>query len=245
MRALVLLSSILLAASPLFAEDNVKTFPAQDLTSLHVEVGAGGVHVTASGTSAVEARVTDWDADKCTLTEEVQGKTLLLKLDAKRHWIFSADCRAGLRVTAPAALPLAVNAGSGGVRVVGMTGALTARLGSGGLHGEDVSGPVNVKVGSGGVQLSGLRDTASVMAGSGSVRLSWAAAPKRGSIDVKLGSGGARLVFPKGTRLASTIVNGSGSVENAVTEDPAAPLKLSVISGSGGVRVGYEEAARP
>jgi len=232
MKKALLTAVVLGAALAARAEDGAaREFPAQGVKTIRVQTESGNIEVHAGAKLAVEV-VDNKKPELCLLTLEVQGDSLVLKAEsARRYFVPGPGCGAGFRVTAPAALSLEAKTGSGNVALDGMSGAAALAAGSGHIAGI-LAGSLIAKSGSGGLNLKGLTGGADVKSGSGGVTLVWAKAPA-GSVAVKSGSGDVVLAFPAGTKLQSRQVAGSGSAVNTLGEVPDAPLKVSVITGSG------------
>lgn len=214
MKKYFLAAAVLSAALAARAENATKReFPAQGVKTIRVQTESGSIEVRAGAKLAVEV-VDNKKPELCLLTLEVQGDALVLKAEsARRYFVPGPGCGAGFRVTAPAALSLAAKSGSGNVVLDGMSGETALATGSGRISGTS-SGRLSAKSGSGGVTLI------------------WAKAPAE-SVSVKCGSGDVVLAFPAGTKLQASQVAGSGSTANKLGETPGAPLKVSVITGSG------------
>lgn len=232
MKKALLTAVVLGAALAARAEDGAKReFPAQGVKTIRVQTEGGDVEVRAGAKLAVEV-VDNKKPELCLLTLEVQGDALVLKAEStRRYFVPGPGCGAGFRVTAPAALSLAAMSGSGNVVLGGMDGEATLATGSGRISGA-LSGRLTAKSGSGGVELKGLTSGAVVKTGSGDVTLTWAKAPAE-SVAVKCGSGSAILAFPAGTKLEADQAAGSGTAVNRLGQTPGAPLKVSVMTGSG------------
>lgn len=214
MKKTLLTAAVLGAALAARAEDGAKReYPAQGVKTIRVQTESGSIEVRAGAKLAVEV-VDNKKPELCLLTLEVQGDALVLKAEsARRYFLPGPGCGAGFRVTAPAALSLEAKTGSGNVVLDGMSGEAALASGSGHISGT-LSGRLTAKSGSGGVTLV------------------WAKAPAE-SVSVKCGSGSVVLAFPAGTKLQASQAAGSGSAVNTLGETPGAPLKVSVMTGSG------------
>lgn len=232
MKKVLLTAAVLGAALAARAEDGAKReFPAQGVKTIRVQTESGDIQIRAGAKLAVEV-VDDKKPELCLLTLEVQGDALVLKAEsARRYFVPGPGCGAGFRVTAPAALSLEAKTGSGNVVLDGMSGEAALAAGSGHISGT-LSGRLTAKSGSGGMELKGLMGGADAKSGSGGVTLIWAKAPAE-SVSVKSGSGSVVLAFPAGTKLQASQAAGSGSAVNTLGETPGAPLKVSVMTGSG------------
>lgn len=231
MKRLLAAALVAAAATARAQGADVRKFPLDGIKEIRAQAGSGAIEVEAGPELAVEV-TENAKPDLCRITMEANGGALVLRAEEAKMWFVAHEgCRAGFRVTAPAGLALDIKAGSGNVRLAGRAGAASVTTGSGKITGT-ASGPLSIKSGSGGAELSGLASTASVKTGSGDVSLTWGAAPK-GDVAAWAGSGNVVLRFPKGTKLASRLVAGSGSAVNSLGESADAALRVSVVTGSG------------
>jgi hypothetical protein len=250
MKKILLMSVVLGAALAARAEDgSKKEFAPAGIKEVRVSAESGAIEVRAGEKLAVEV-VGNTKPELCLLTMETKDGALILKAESKQRWFAAHDgCAAGFRVSAPAGLSLDAKAGSGDILAAGRAGAVRLRAGSGkvvldGVSGEadlatgsgkisgTLSGRLTAKSGSGGVDLKGLASGSDVKSGSGDVFLVWTKAPAS-NVEVKIGSGSADLVFPAGTKLQAHQIAGSGNAVNKLGETPGAPLRVSIVTGSG------------
>ncbi|MBI4678197.1 MAG: DUF4097 family beta strand repeat protein [Elusimicrobia bacterium] len=237
-------------AAPAPAISAPKEFPLKEVKLIRVSADSGSIIVR--GGKGDKARVTVVGSlDSCVIVTEVRGADLVVEAKHK----FMKTCAAGFAVEAAGDLPVRVYAGSGDIEIVSRraaveadagsgdiivkqaAGDLTLRSGSGDIKAEASASNAKAQSGSGKVELTRLLGSASVMTGSGDIRLEWARPPQTGTAEVKSGSGNVDLVFPKGTRLASSVRTGTGSSSNELGDTPGAEWRVSVMSGTGNVRI--------
>ncbi|MBB5154459.1 DUF4097 family beta strand repeat-containing protein [Saccharopolyspora phatthalungensis] len=127
-----------------------------------------------------------------------------------------------------------VRTGSGSVSVRRVDGQVDAHTGSGEITLADIGGKVGAETGSGDIEGRGLRG-ADIVAktNSGSARLGLAG-PQ--SADVSTDSGQIELTVPNDRYRVDTDT-GSGDIDIEVAQDPSAPKRLMLSSGSGDIVV--------
>jgi len=229
-----------------------------------VQTGSGDIVVTGA-TGEIKVEVTGEQPGKCLITMKTEAGRLVLRAEdapaaeTKRgFWksLFGGmrgddGCQAGFNVTAPAALSLNADNGSGDIKITGRDGDVNAGNGSGHITAEKISGNLEVKNGSGGlsgagcakslqartgsgdITFSGLCGPANAAAGSGKIELRWAGVPSTGEAKARTGSGDITLVFPPAASLAAHLDNGSGSIRNDF--DLGGKFPVSAGAGSGDI----------
>jgi DUF4097 and DUF4098 domain-containing protein YvlB len=245
-------------AAPLRAEDQPmsKEFPAEKIKLVEVQTELGPVRVAGTDAKAVKADVLDPDPVRCRVLMELRGKTLLLKAERPKKWLFdSTQCPSGFRVGLPRGMALDIATGTGSAEVASHTGKLSVRSGTGNVSLVGVSGPVSAKVGSasiegeassnsldlmtgnGAIRLKGLKGGVSAQSGNGEIDLAWASKPHGGRCEVRTGSGDITLTFPDGSKLAVKALSAAGKLTNEFPEPPIRGFKVSAISGTGNIGI--------
>jgi len=233
-----------------------KEFPADKIGLIEVQTELGPVRISGTDSKTVKVDVLDADPVKCRVTMELRKRTLLLKAERPKKWLFDAtQCPSGFRVQMPKALPLdvgsgvgsveiveisaktSIKTGSGNVHLVNVSGDLNARLGNGSIEGEAASKALDVSVGNGRIRLKGLGASVAAQAGSGEIRLEWSKPAKRGRCDVKTGSGEIALVFPEGSKLSVKALTAAGKTVNDFPDAKRWAFTVSAMSGSGNISI--------
>ena len=240
------------------AAETAQTFPAAGVRALDIQTEEGYIKVVGNDVQQIKVIIVNQNPEKCEMMTALDGSTLRLKAKSKSKLFWRSDCEAGFQVQSPKNISLDASSGSGRIRATGLHGALAlntgsgeiqvddvtgdmnARLGSGTLKGDSRSQQMEIQCGSGSVDLDGLLGSANVRVGSGAINLKWAESPKNGKVNIKTGSGNVSLIFPKQTKLQTDILTGSGRVRNEIGETASAPLRISVIAGSGNVTIGKQ-----
>lgn len=167
--------------------------PAAEVARLDIEAGAGSLQVrgeSSDGQIHLHGRVC---ASRQSLLEGVALRHALrdgtqfietVLPDTDTTFWSSNYLRLDLTVTLPAALPVAIDDGSGTVHVSG-SGALTLEDGSGTASIDDVQGDVRVRDGSGDLRISRVNGDVDVKDGSGALFI----ADVQGRVDIHDGSG--------------------------------------------------------
>jgi hypothetical protein len=233
-----------------------KEFPADKIGLIDVQTELGPVRIAGTDSKTVKVDVLDADPVKCRVTMELRKRTLLLKAERPKKWLFdAAQCPSGFRVQMPKALPLdaasgvgsieiaqtsaktSIKTGSGNVKLVNVSGDLNARLGNGSVEGEAASKILDVSVGNGRIGLKGLGASVAAQVGNGEIRLEWGKPAKRGRCDVKTGSGEITLVFPEGSKLSVQALSAAGKTVNDFPNAKGRAFTISALSGSGNISV--------
>ncbi|MFJ9518962.1 DUF4097 family beta strand repeat-containing protein [Kitasatospora sp. NPDC101801] len=180
---------------------------------LVVDGGTGDVEVVGEG---AEVRVTERQSYRGTAPEaehRVADGTLTLSYRCPED-----GCGVSYQVRVPAGTVVKVKAGTGSVRLVGLTGEVEASAGTGGIAAEGLGGAK--------VQLT---------AGTGDVRVGFAVAPS--DVRVKAGTGSVRVTVPKGEEYAVEAAAGTGSVDVRVPVRTGSERKIVARAATGDVTV--------
>lgn len=256
MKKLFVLAVICAAPAGVCAlETEQKVFPAAGLAGMEISAETGSVSVDTSSDSAVRVGITDNDPQKCRLTMKIDGKKLVLRAEHLKKSFFFSDnsCPAGFEVSAPAALALsaetgtgdivvsrrnadiAVGSGTGDISLRSVSGDLKSENGTGSLTGEVCAKNVRIDGGTGRVALTGLCGSARVDAGTGSVTLQWKKVPPAGEARVETGTGAITMTFPREAGLKVKLESGTGATENEFENN--GKFLVSAESGTGGISV--------
>jgi hypothetical protein len=208
--------------------------------AITVTDSSGSVRIQAVAGSRVSVSYTEhYQLKRPTVSATTTGDGL--QLTAKcAGGLLGNNCEVNYVLSVPAAAALVVHTGSGGLHVIGVTGAAALDTGDGGITLENMSGAITAHTGSGGIHGSQLR-SASMQAstGDGGIQVDWATAPT--TVVATTGSGGVHLIVPTGSgpyRVATH--TGSGGVNVQVATDPQSALSINVRTGDGGINVGYQ-----
>lgn len=156
-----------------------RSFTVSGPVHLHVETGAGAIHVTGAPGSAVTVDGTiyqsEWlfggadpgAAHRLEANPPVQqaGNSISAGGDPDRDdhlWIAYV-------VTTPPNTDLEAQSGSGAIEIAGLTGTADLRAGSGHIRVADLGGSLTAQTGSGGIAFDRVSGDARVHAGSGSI----------------------------------------------------------------------------
>jgi len=237
--------------APLYGAENERlTFTPAGLSGLSVATETGAITADGVPKGEVLVEIFDNDPEKCRLTAAVEGGKLVLKAEGKPvpvtlGWknflsFFNKrkelhNCRAGFKISAPAALDLDAESGTGDIHLSKLSGNIDVNSGTGGLDGEVCARQLAVKSGTGEVRLKGLCGPARVKTGTGTVNLHWAKAPASGEVTVVTGTSEISLVFPRGAKFTAELASGTGSINNEFKDGGG--FKVSARSGTGGISV--------
>jgi DUF4097 and DUF4098 domain-containing protein YvlB len=197
---------------------------------LHVEVGKGSVHLTATDTTETLVEIVGRDADEVTVTRN--GDTISVVAPRQRAGFFGGDSALQVRATLPLESELAIKTGSADVTVEGTVGASEIKTGSGDVRLDDLAGPATLMTGSGEVTVDVANAELRVKSGSGDIAVRHA----ESAVAVSTGSGDIEIGAANGPAVVKT---GSGDLR--VVE---ANADVSMMTGSGDLLVGTARRGR-
>lgn len=111
------------------------------------------------------------------------------------------------------------------------------KIGSGDISADGSFKKIEGKSGSGDIDVKGLAGGGELKTGSGEINITFASSPIKGVLDIKTGSGDATLFFPKGARVKTSFLAGSGQVSSELGDNPNAPFLVSMKAGSGDLKI--------
>jgi DUF4097 and DUF4098 domain-containing protein YvlB len=198
------------------AEETVVSYDVGDkVSALEVYAGSGDIVITESDRSGIRVTETlQWRDRKPETRHQVDGDWLRLDYECPRS---RNDCSVSYRVEVPKGLHVKSETGSGDITLRGLAGRIEATAGSGEI---EASG------------LGAGKTTAET--GSGNMEFKYGAVPA--DVDLRAGSGDIAVTVPGGSYDITT-ETGSGDTRVDVAQDPAAPAKIAVETGSGNIRV--------
>lgn len=232
-----------------------KTYPRSAAKKLVVETDAGPIALNQALDGPTSVDVTPAaPGDDCRVTQDLRGGVLKLSARAPKPAAYplapKRPCSAGFKIVGwfedvsvrsgsgditfgMSSHKADLRTGSGALHVDASVADLRLRSGSGTVSGRAPVAKLDVETGSGDVGLTGLTGLVRARSGSGAVSLDWDKAPASGLIEVETGSGGLEALFPKGTRLKTSLRSATGRMKDDF-DDKDARLKLNFRSGSGG-----------
>ncbi|MGW2402045.1 DUF4097 family beta strand repeat-containing protein [Kitasatospora sp. NPDC001664] len=146
---------------------------------LVVDSGTGDVQVTGEGSGVAVTERQEWRGKAPEVRHELVDGTLTLSYRCPGH-----DCSVGYVVRVPTGTEVKVKAGTGDVRLAGLTGVVTAEAGTGDVRGAFAVAPRSVRA----------------VAGTGDVRLELPKGEEY-AVDAEAGTGSVRVDVP--VRIAS------------------------------------------
>jgi len=194
-----------------FTDERHATIPADGVTTLVIDAGAGSLHV--DGVDGLEAIEVDGTAcadekdllEKIRLETRTAGARATVKTVFPKRFLDHATMRLDLQVKVPARMALEIDDGSGEIEIAHVAAA-TIKDGSGEIEVNDVDGKLEIEDGSGEIEV---RTAGSVRIddGSGEIEVRKVA----GDVTIEDGSGEIHVAHVKG----SVIINndGSGDIE--------------------------------
>lgn len=208
------------------------------ISKIDLHGGSGTVEVRAGGsTGRVDVtRHLTWGpfGAQPVPDESVQAGVLSLSAGCRG---FLTWCSIDYTVSVPDGTAVAVDQGSGAVRLSGQFGAVAAKTGSGSVTVSGAGDSVRLETGSGGISGNGLQSLqVYAHTGSGGIDLDLARAAD--SVRAETGSGGVTVRVPQGS-YAVTVRTGSGGQRIGVANDPSSAHRIDASTGSGSVSVDY------
>lgn len=231
----LIVTIILLGLSSLASAES-KEFDLAGISEVEVDNGSGDISITAvhSGKATVTATKRQF-GEHCKLTIEKKGRTLFVGVE--KAGVFKDDCEVDFDITAPKTAMLDLDSGSGDIKVKGTSGDLNFNIGSGDLDVDADVKKLEGKTGSGDVSIKGLTAGGTLKTGSGEINLVYDVAPALGELDIKTGSGGAEIIFPKNATIRTSFMAGSGELINELGDTPNSKFKISMKAGSGSLHI--------
>ncbi|WP_033214056.1 hypothetical protein [Kitasatospora phosalacinea] len=182
------------------------------VTELRVDGEVGGIEVTAGDGPVRVVEKRNWQDEEPQATHVLADGVLELTYSCSR-------CGVGYEVRVPAGTVLRLKETTGGIRVRGLSGDVTA---------EAVTG---------GVEATGLRSANVVLkAETGGVSARFAAAPTR--VELRTETGGVELTVPPGEAYEVDAHASTGGTEVSVPSQAGAARTLVARANTGGVKVG-------
>jgi hypothetical protein len=221
------------------------------VTAITIDGGSGSVRVTGTDGSSIHVkRHVRYTDDKPGTTDTVAGDTLTLRTSS-----CGVGCSVDYEVTAPKTVRVAGSSGSGsvdlrdiatasvstssgGLRIRGASGDVTARASSGSVDVAGVAGAVAGKTSSGGIKLRDIGGAASAEANSGSIDLS---AVRGSHLSAHTSSGG--ITIDLATAQDVDAEASSGSIRVRTAADPHYRISTETGSGRANVKIPNDSAA--
>lgn len=232
----VLLIALLPASGFSAAQREAQDYDAAGVRQLRVQNLTGSLTVSGAATPRVFIAAEKRDfGEGCAIAVTREGADLAIRVTKAPG--STAQCGVNFEIVLPPDRDLALANGSGAVTVRGMAGRLGFRIGSGNLVADGTFPEVVGTSGSGQIDVAGLIGSGGIRAGSGSVTVQFAMAPGPGALEIRAGSGDVLVRMPAGTRVAANLRAGNGKVENTLGHAEDAPFLVSVVAGSGFVKL--------
>ncbi|MEO6999376.1 MAG: DUF4097 family beta strand repeat-containing protein [Terracoccus sp.] len=191
------------------------------VTGIRVNDGAGDVEVAggaAAGTVEVTRRVPR-GSDSSSTGETWQGNTLVIDADPGCGPLVFG-CSVDYTIRVPDGTTVAIDTGSGDLKLGGTLGAVDVKSGSGDIKAKQLQAA----------------DIAA-RTGSGDIDLGLSESPNQ--LTVKTGSGDVDVTVPSAETYTVVVQSGSGDDHVTVKTDPTSPRKVQITTGSGDVKLGY------
>lgn len=242
-RFLAFVSGFSIFSSVTMAAQEIKEFPAKDISRLEFKNQSGEVKILGQDTNTIVIKIEKVKFDpKCEINFETSGRKL--EIESGKESLFSqAECRVNFNITIPKNIDLELKSMSGNLEVNGTKGDLNLKIGSGDIKVHSIVEELNAVAGSGSIEVRGLVGNANVKNGSGDIKLTYAKDPGRGEIDIKTGSGDTTLFLPAKMRVHSKVLIGAGDSFNEIGDFEDAKFRVSFKAGSGNISIKAAEKA--
>jgi hypothetical protein len=187
-----------------------------DLTN---KSGTVSVHPAKGDKATVRANKRTFETG-CELTIDLHEGTLVAKVETKSGSFFkrSSKCDVDFDLDIPKGVDLDFRVGSGKVTV------------------DAEVAEVDGTIGSGDVTIKGMTAGGKLKTGSGDIHLTYVSAPKSGSLDLKTGSGNTEILLPKGSKIKTDFMAGSGKLFNELGDSDGG-FEISMKAGSGDLKI--------
>lgn len=228
---------MIMAIGPAFSAVEKKSFTIEGLEILEVKNGSGDVDIEASNLKTAEVVANKIQfGTHCQLEMKRSGSKLIVEAKQK-GWIKKGNCQVSFKIKVPKRIKLDLKVGSGDLEVEGTSGPVEVRVGSGEVDIEANVEQLLARSGSGDVEVEGLVGNADVRSGSGDLSLTYFKAPKSGKLEIKTGSGNAKVQFPADTKIRSGFMAGSGKLYNELGDSKDAGFEVKMMAGSGNLKI--------
>jgi hypothetical protein len=205
-------------------------------STVNLSVGDGDVRVTQAPSSQLLLTGTaHYSIIRSTVTWHNTRSGVIVT--PRCHFI-AGNCSFDFHAVVPEGKRALISTGSGNVKLVNLSGPVSAGTGSGDVSGNAVSGAnVAFKTGSGNISVARLASAkVTANSGSGDITLTFTEVPAH--VRVSTGSGNVSLVLPRGNTLYQVNANAdSGSRVVTVPTSSASQHVITVSAGSGNITI--------
>lgn len=224
------------STSAFAAKTETKEFDSKYVKSLVVENMAGVINITGveNPKMIVIADQEKFPAD-CRLEISQEGTEVTVKVDQKSF--LRKDCVVNFTINVPPAINMNIRQGSGNLTIINTKGAIDYKVGSGDVSIDSEIEKIDGKIGSGATTVKGLKGDAHFFAGSGAHKLTYMAAPKKGELEVKTGTGDADIYMPSDSKVSVDAKMGTGKTTNELGESTKGKFKIVFKAGSGNLNI--------
>ena len=235
-----ILSIFLLSLISFFAvaKSDIRTFDAENLSSIYLESDKGNINVVGSGVDKIYISVDkkSFSPHKCLLSIEREGQVLRIA-SGKLPEVKFFSCDVNLNIVIPKNFDLTLETGMGAIDVDGVNGEILFRTGMGNVKANMQSKSINGVVGSGKVSLLGSISNANISLGKGDIELFNSPYPMNKKINLSSGMGNIKVYLPKDSEIFADLSSGSGKITNQFTNSNSPNTQVKLSSGMGNVQL--------
>lgn len=214
----------------------VTRYPAEDVTTVDVDNGAGPVRIVATDGDELVVRAEISDGLRATgERQELVGGRLELRASCPNFG--STWCRVSYELQVPSDIPLVVRTDTGSIDIAGMTGAVDVAADNGSVDLVGLSGDVRASSNNGSVEAVDLRaPVVTADSDNGRIALGFAAAPT--TVSASTDNGSIEIVVPDdGTKYRLDVQTDNGSTTEQVPIDSSSRRTITVRTDNGSATV--------
>jgi DUF4097 and DUF4098 domain-containing protein YvlB len=213
-------------------------FESKDLKAISISALEGKISLQADDGPKASVSVTkNKFSEHCKLSIENKEHKLQIKVEKSPRFFSLEDCDVNFEIKMPKKSDADIKLGSGALTVKGLEGELRYEIGSGEVKADGNFTSLNGKSGSGPVSITGLNGGGTLKSGSGALNITFENKPAKGNLDIQSGAGDTSLSLPKGSKIKTSFIAGSGKLTNDLGDSADAGYMISVKTGSGNLKI--------
>lgn len=228
--------SLLAITAPLPCAEWARSFTTSGVPQLNIRTNDASIAVRASGTAAVEARVTanGWriGPQEVTITDRQTGDLIELEIRIPTRLRILHNASVHVEVAVPRKTNLQVKTGDGSITVDGVDGDLALHSGDGRIEALDLAGRLTAETGDGRIRVRGRFDSLQLHTGDGSMEAEVLPGSAMSSQwRLSTGDGAVRLRVPGDFAAILEATTGDGHIHNDLPVTVSGRLSSNRIRG--------------
>lgn len=236
---MIKLGIIFMMMTTVNAQVNLWNYKPSDVKAIEADVEKGDISADISTNAVVVELDEYYDADKCDISVEKFDNTLKVRIKSKKKWFYFSsknECKAGLKIKAPADKKLFFKVGSGNIEIGRFSNIIRLGLGAGDVHLNGVRGDISINNGSGNINGDIASENLKIKSGKGNAYLSWVSTPKKGSIVISGSAFNADFSFPDKTKM-NVSYSGNGKFKSEFDSNSTSNFNIDFKVGAGDLNI--------